>query len=58
MPGKQEELACGATSTGNYYEVASGECKAGKTVRYEMCSELEGIQDRNERALGFYVRYR
>ncbi|MBK5655643.1 MAG: hypothetical protein I4N50_28560 [Rhizobium sp.] len=60
QPGKESELASFDVAPGNGYVVASGECAAGKTVSYEMCSggdfALEYFQDYNPSPIGLYVR--
>jgi hypothetical protein len=60
QPSKESELAKMSVAPGNEYVVASGECAAGQTVSYEMCSEgdfaLEYFQDYNPSPIGLYVR--
>jgi hypothetical protein len=59
-PSKESELASMQVAPGNSYTIESGDCAAGQTVSYEMCSEgdfsLEYFQDYNPSPIGLYVR--
>jgi hypothetical protein len=60
QPHKESELTSMTVAPGNSYVIASGDCAAGQTVSYEMCSEgdfsLEYFQDYNPSPIGMYVR--
>ncbi|KAH6639795.1 ubiquitin 3 binding protein But2 C-terminal domain-containing protein [Boeremia exigua] len=60
QPGKDYDLASIEITPGNSYSIASGDCAAGQTVSYEICSEgdfaLDYFQDYNPSPLGLYVR--
>lgn len=60
QPSKESELTSMTIAPGNSYIIASGDCAAGQTVSYEMCSKgdfsLEYFQDYNPSPIGMYVR--
>ena len=60
QPAKQSDLWSGSFAPGNSYSIASGDCAAGQTVSYELCStgdySLEYFQDYNPSPIGMYVR--
>lgn len=60
QPKKAIDLASISVAPGNSYVIVSGDCEAGKTVSYEMCSQgdfsLDFFQDYNPSPLGLYVR--
>jgi outer membrane biosynthesis protein TonB len=60
QPMKAADLASMSVAPGNSYVIASGDCAAGQTVSYEMCSQgdfsLDYFQDYNPSPIGLYVR--
>jgi hypothetical protein len=60
QPSKASDLAKLTVAPGNSYVIASGDCAAGQTVSYEMCSDgdfsLNYFQDYNPSPIGMYVR--
>lgn len=60
QPAKSSDLWSGSFAPGNSYTVTSGDCAAGQTVSYEVCSSgdyaLEYFQDYNPSPIGLYVR--
>lgn len=59
-PSKMMDLGSMSIAPGNSYTIASGDCAAGQTVSYEMCSSgdysLNYFQDYNPSPIGMYVR--
>jgi hypothetical protein len=59
-PSKKGDLGSMSIAPGNSYTIASGDCAAGQTVSYEMCSSgdysLDYFQDYNPSPIGMYVR--
>jgi hypothetical protein len=60
QPAKDSDLWSGSFEPGNSYTISSGDCAAGQTVSYEICSSgdysLEYFQDYNPSPIGLYVR--
>ncbi|UPX16890.1 uncharacterized protein EKO05_0007272 [Ascochyta rabiei] len=60
QPGKESDLASMSVAPGNSYAITSGDCAAGQTVSYEICSSgdfsLDYFQDYNPSPIGLYVR--
>ncbi|OAK98386.1 hypothetical protein IQ06DRAFT_295714 [Phaeosphaeriaceae sp. SRC1lsM3a] len=60
QPSKKSDLGSMSVAPGNSYVIASGDCAAGQTVSYEMCSSgdysLDYFQDYNPSPIGMYVR--
>ena len=60
QPGKESDLASMTVTPGNSYMITSGDCAAGQTVSYEICSNgdfsLDYFQDYNPSPIGLYVR--
>jgi hypothetical protein len=60
QPGKETQLGSWNVQPGGSYSVASGECAAGQTVSYEVCSagdfSLEYFQDWNPSPIGLFIR--
>lgn len=60
VPSKKSDLGSMSIAPGNSYTIVSGDCAAGQTVSYEMCSSgdysLDYFQDYNPSPIGMYVR--
>jgi hypothetical protein len=60
MPAKSGDVASMEMSPGNTYPVESGDCEAGQTVSYMICSSgdlsMDFFQDYNPSPIGMYVR--
>ena len=60
QPQKASHLWSGSFAPGNSYTISSGDCAAGQTVSYEICSSgdymLEYFQDYNPSPIGLYIR--
>lgn len=60
QPSKESDLASIPVAPGNSYTITSGDCAAGQTVSYEICSNgdfaLDYFQDYNPSPIGLYIR--